>query len=347
MTATMPADSRRRLLPLIAVLALPAAAVAQLEEVVPVSGFLSSEETPAFSTDISSTVPLHATNAMLLRPGEWRLLVTAGHQEYIGAADGDSSSGTGEILGQGFTFAPRKMSVETATLQGLVGLDEDNTLSAALPWVKSRMRQAMAGGDFTTEAAGLGDVNLGLTHRSWQGESGRLLLYGGLSLPTGSVNEKDDVPGAPDQTLDYIQQPGSGTVDLRPALTWLYDKKEWVYGAQLAIVQRLGRNTEGWSASNQQELSVWAAQRLDDESSITGRVTAMYWGDVHGSADDLDPSVSPTQDPSRQSGKRVDIALGYRDHGFVMEAGVPVFQSLDGPQLELNWYFTAGWQFAF
>jgi hypothetical protein len=136
-------------------------------------------------------------------------------------------------------------------------------------------------------------------------------------------------------------------VDLRPALTWLYDKKEWVYGVQAAIVQRLGRNSQGWSASNSQELSVWAAQRLDDDSSITGRVTGKFWGDIHGSDDDLDPSVSPTQDPHRQAGKRVDVALGYRDHGFVMEAGVPIFQELDGPQLELDWFATVGWRFSF
>ena len=41
------------------------------------------------------------------------------------------------------------------------------------------------------------------------------------------------------------------------------------------------------------------------------------------------------------------IVLGYRDHGFVMEAGVPVYQSLDGPQLELDWYGSVGWQFSF
>lgn len=337
-----------RLLTLIAALTLSAAARAQLEEVVPVSGFISSEDPPAFGTDIGGTVPLHATNAMLLAPGEWRLLLTASHQEYVGAADGHSSSPTGEVLGNGYTFAPRKMSLDSATLRGLYGLDENNTLSAALPWVQNSMRQAMAGGGtFTMEAAGVGDLELGFTNRTWQGDSARVLVYGGVSLPTGSVNEKDDAPGAPDRTVDYVLQPGSGTVDLRPALTWLYDKREWVYGAQLAIVQRLGRNTQGWSASNSQEVSVWAAQRLDEASSISGRVTARFWGNLHGSDDDLDPTIAPTQDPDRQAGKRLDIALGYRDHGFVMEAGLPIFQDLDGPQLELDWYGTVGWQFSF
>jgi hypothetical protein len=346
MAATTPSEARMRLLPLVAALALPAAVRAQ-DELVPVSGYLSSEPADPFPADIGSTVPLHGMNAMLLRPGEWRVLLTGGYEKYVGMADGHDGSSVGEVLGDGFTFAPRRMSVYTARLQGLVGLDEDNTLLAALPWSKSRMRVQTAGSSFTTEAEGLGDLELGLTNRTWQGDSSRLLLYGGLSLPTGSFNETDDIPGTPDQPVDYVMQPGSGTVDLRPALTWLHEKQEWVYGAQLAIVQRLGQNSQGWSASNEQELSVWAAQRLDEESSITGRVTALFWGDVHGADDDLDPTLSPTQDPHRQGGKRVDVALGYRDHGFVFEAGVPIFRRLDGPQLDLDWYASVGWQFAF
>jgi hypothetical protein len=60
------------------------------------------------------------------------------------------------------------------------------------------------------KASGVGDVELGLANRTWQGSSSRVVVFGGVSLPTGSVNEKDDMPGFPNQTVDYVMQPGSG-----------------------------------------------------------------------------------------------------------------------------------------
>ena len=32
---------------------------------------------------------------------------------------------------------------------------------------------------------------------------------------------------------------------------------------------------------------------------------------------------------------------------FAVEGGVPVYQNLDGPQLETDWVLTAGFQYAF
>jgi hypothetical protein len=330
---------------LLAALVLPCAA-AQEAEIEPVCGFLSSDSAPL--SDVSSTLPLHLTNAVLLTPGQWQLVVTATRRRYVGASDGHDSMGTGEILGEGYTLAPRSMTSDSTLVQALLGLDEDNTLLAMLPWVSNRMKVVSdTGANFTQEAEGLGDLNLGLTHRAWQGEGARVLVYGGVSLPTGSYDEADDIPGSPDQTMDYVMQPGSGTVDLRPALTWLDDRRDWVFGLQLAVVQRLGRNSQDWSGPNEQELSVWATQRLDEVSSISGRVSARNWGDVHGADDDLDPAVSPTQDPDRQAGQRIDMVLDYRTGGFVLEGGLPLYQHLDGPQLELNWFVSAGWRFSF
>ncbi len=38
---------------------------------------------------------------------------------------------------------------------------------------------------------------------------------------------------------------------------------------------------------------------------------------------------------------------GLRGHRLAFELGVPVYQDLNGPQLETNWTATLGWQLAF
>ena len=68
------------------------------------------------------------------------------------------------------------------------------------------------------------------------------------------------------------------------------------------------------------------------------------------------PLMVPTADPDRRAGTRVDLHLGinYRrtaaplqGHRLSLEFGRPVYQNLDGPQLETDWITTAGWQYMF
>ena len=47
-------------------------------------------------------------------------------------------------------------------------------------------------------------------------------------------------------------------------------------------------------------------------------------------------------------GANVIIQKGsLRGHRFAVEAGMPVHQDLNGPQMERDWTVTAGWQKAF
>ena len=64
----------------------------------------------------------------------------------------------------------------------------------------------------------------------------------------------------------------------------------------------------------------------------------------------------PTADPNLRAGHRIDMLGGVNfvvplgplgEHRIALEAGAPVYQWLDGPQLETDWRVIAGWQFAF
>jgi hypothetical protein len=69
----------------------------------------------------------------------------------------------------------------------------------------------------------------------------------------------------------------------------------------------------------------------------------------------MDPAImAPVQtaDPDRQGIDRLAAGAGINwslpaDHRLAAELMVPVYQDLDGPQLETDWNLTVGWQWAF
>ena len=80
------------------------------------------------------------------------------------------------------------------------------------------------------------------------------------------------------------------------------------------------------------------------------------WERILGGDSRLDPAAVPTADPARQGGRRLSLLVGanlsapggpLRGHRVALELGAPLYQSLDGPQLESDWTMTAGWQLGF
>jgi len=60
----------------------------------------------------------------------------------------------------------------------------------------------------------------------------------------------------------------------------------------------------------------------------------------------------PTADPHLRGGKRIDVGLGlnlldregdFEGQRLYVEFAMPVYQSLDGPQLETDWTLQIGW----
>ena len=68
-----------------------------------------------------------------------------------------------------------------------------------------------------------------------------------------------------------------------------------------------------------------------------------------------DPTFSnPEEDPKRQAGDVIELGPGLNfklpfveGPRFGVEMAWPVYQHLDGPQLERDWRLTAGWKWAF
>jgi len=272
-----------------------------------------------------------------------------------GNLSGSSSISTEEILEQ-FMVTPTQMDMEMHMMGMMYAPTDRLTLSTMISYVESRMdHQTRMGGRFTTASSGLSDLQLAGLLDLYSSDNHQLILNNGFSLPTGSIDRTDSTPVAEDAILPYPMQLGSGTVDLKPGLTFLGKSENWSMGLQGIGTIRLGRNSANYSLGDRFDSNLWAAYPVFENLSVSLRTGWKIWGNIDGADSRLNPAVVPTADPSLRGGRKVDIGIGANavlpvEASNVRIAGefsVPLYQNLNGPQLEHDLKFTLGLQAAF
>lgn len=233
------------------------------------------------------------------------------------------------------------------------------TLVGMVPWLSQEMdHRTRTGTDFTASPSGVGDVSVSALVRIYNRSRTALHLNLGVKAPTGSIDERAVTPAsAPGETiLPYPMQLGSGTWDLEGGATWLGQTDGASWGIQAKGIARLGENDRDYRLGHRGMATGWGALRLNDWVSVSGRLEGSAWGDIDGSDPDLNPQVTPTADPLLQSGRRMDAGAGVNfevangslaGQRIAVELMFPVWQDLDGPQLETDWALVVGWQYAF
>ena len=181
-------------------------------------------------------------------------------------------------------------------------------------------------------------------------------------MPTGSIDEKGHTPLGRDVQLPYPMQLGSGTFDLLPGITYLGSHKIWSWGSQADATVRLGENDNEYTLGDRYGLSAWLSSKWVKWLSSSARIHGQIWEDIDGA----DPAIArvnpmmiptvPTADPELRAGKRIDLLFGInlspdgntiKNIQMAVEGGFPVYQHLDGPQLETDWIATAGLRWSF
>ena len=151
-------------------------------------------------------------------------------------------------------------------------------------------------------------------------------------------------------------QLGSGTYDLLAGLNYLGLTDNWSWGVRGLGTIRVGKNDNDYRLGDRWEISAWATRRWTDWLSNSVRLDGQTWGDIDGADPELNPAVVAPADPDRRAGTRLDLLFGVelfapsgtlKGQRLGIEVGAPIYQSLDGPQLETDWRIGVGWQWIF
>ncbi len=290
---------------------------------------------------------------------EWMLAYRYKQMFMGGLAKGTEHVSTGTVLAN-YMMAPLRMTGEMHMFGGMFGVTDDFTVMPMIPVIRKEMRMInRMGRQFSTKSEGIGDFRLSGLYRIIDVSHHNLLINFGVSFPTGSIDESDVTPTDPlgDNNLPYAMQLGSGTYDLLPGLTYRGYEGAWSWGAQLTGTLRLGENSNDYRLGDRLLASAWGGRKLTDWVSASTRLAFESWGNIEGADPTFTtPYTMPTADPDQQGGQRADVIFGlnfivpdglFAGHRLALEGGLPVYQDLDGPQMEVDHFFTISWQKTF
>jgi hypothetical protein len=163
------------------------------------------------------------------------------------------------------------------------------------------------GGHHEHATGGLGDISVGALVRLLSTPAHELHLGLALSLPTGSVNQK----GSSGELLDYGMQPGSGTWDVQPGLTYNGSYRRWFWGAQVGGVVRLQEeNRSGYALGDLLQTSAWLGYGFNDWVAASLRGVYTVQGGIEGRYNAPSMQMGPMDFPSNYGGRFADVGVG-------------------------------------
>jgi hypothetical protein len=254
-------------------------------------------------------------------------------------------------------LVPHNLSVDTQGFGLAYGLNRDVTLSVATSVVEKSVNMAafkgLSGltvlGSKVGSTQGFGDTTVAAVVRLHRDKVTQFNINFGMSLPSGGIT--DDffllLPNntAPKKRAFYAMQPGTGTYDALLGAAYSGVEGPWSWGMTYRARLPTGVNAEGWRYGDLHEANAWGGYTWAPGVETTLRLNAATQTAIHG----LDKGITgyaqgsnPAFYGGTQFGLYAGVLVSGRYFGVPasqvgVEAGAPVYQNLNGPQLARDW----------
>jgi len=299
------------------------------------------------------------------KQGEWMLGYRYMSMDMANPALRTTTLSNKEIHDAGFNTAPKSMKMDMHMVEVMKGLTDRLTAMLMVPYSVKSMDMTVVsthsdhshhahhftpnGNTFSHATSGVGDPSVSILASPLTSDTHTLILNMGMSLPLGSIDEKDGMPNR----LPYMMQLGSGTVDLLWGATHTAKYDGWSWGNQLAQTNRVGKNKHGYALGDITIASVWVAKPVSKCLSSSLKLSYTKIGDVTGEDSQIASQLEEMSDANpRQGREQVDLGLGINflaknGHRLAIEYLHPLYQSSNAIQLQTQSTWVASWQKAF
>ena len=313
--------------------------------------FSSAHEGPWTAARPDGHAPISVMGDHMHKMGEWMVSYRYMTMDMEGLLkESNSVTASSQLTGM-TSMVPTKMTMDMHMFGTMYAISNKWTLMGMLNYLDNEMSMPMG----KMDSSGIGDIKIAGLYDLAQWDSGRRMhLSLGLSLPTGSIDEKH----TDGSTLGYGMQLGSGTYDFHPAITYLAQTEKYSYGAQLGGILRIGENDQDYTLGNKFEAALWGARKITDSLSASAKFDYSSQSEVDGAHKGLttmQKNMSPGNQASSQGRDITTFGLGLNyyfhngglsGHRLAAEWETPIDQKVNGVQLELDSVWTLGWQYA-
>ncbi|HSB32585.1 MAG TPA: nitrous oxide reductase accessory protein NosL [Candidatus Sulfobium mesophilum] len=261
-----------------------------------------------------------------------------------------------------YMMIPSSMAMDMHMFMLMYGITDRLTVMGMATYQVNSMNMLMDMGmgakpDDPMKTKGFGDTELRGIYKINNYLVGSL----GVSLPTGDIEQTFVTMKRPPYRAPYDMQLGSGTYDLKPALTYndFSADAKWNWGAQAMYTWHTAKNDNGWKYGDSFKVNGWLQRALGPATPwlrVSFTDTAKIKGHDPEIQKLLDPDMKkgapmPDADPNNYGGTRIDSAIGLSikkgNLSGGIEGGIPLYQNLNGLQLKTKWFMTVGLQLMF
>lgn len=290
---------------------------------------------------------------------------------------------TGELTGRKYMAAPQRMYMNMYDISAAYSFSD--RFAAMLmtmyqeKYMKMKfnymMRNMLGRSHYTMKTSGMSDTMLIGKYRVLEDDSlaptNQLSVIAGLSLPTGSIDEKNrnhplgnptaplnltdfnsSFPDRRSEPMPYSMQLGSGTFDPVAGLAYQGSASPYWWGATLLYTGRAYRNKHNYSLGDFYRLDVYAMYQLlpslvahiqwnsQWQGALQGEHEEAYRGDAGRATDGniFSEYMSPAWDPDNYGGEIHSITAGIQWQPVPLQVlelsvAVPVVQRFRGIQM--------------
>ncbi len=326
-------------------------------------------------------MPMNILGGGIPETYEFRFKISPMFMRMDGLRDGTSSVDPASILGMPapgvYMAAPTGMDMRMLNIAAGYSFSDRFFAGAMLMYKDNEMDMlfngAMAGmtgqPGYTMESDGIADTMLMTKYRLFADDplvpKRQVSLFFGLSLPTGSIDEKNSThPLAMRQTeqLPYGMQLGSGTVDPSVGLLYQGSSSPWWWGVNGIYTTRLYDNKRDYRLGDEFRLDAYAMYQFRHNLLAQVQLNGEYKDDIDGVMDEYasgasghamqgnaaSPPMTPLWETDNYGGRKLFATVGLQWqpaplHVIDFNVGVPLYQDLNGPQLESDYRVMLTW----
>jgi hypothetical protein len=331
-------------------------------------------------------MPMNIPGGGVPETHEYRLKISPMFMHMDGLRDGTDSVNANDLLGMPvaggqptgkYMAVPTEMDMSMLNLTAGYSFTDDFFAGVMLMWKDNDMdmkfnsaMQTMTGKQgFTMKSRGIADTMLMGKYRLYTDDplipkSQASMLFG-LSLPTGSINQKNDrhpVQMRRNEELPYSMQLGSGTFDPTIGLLYQGSSSPLWWGADATYTARLYDNKRDYRLGDEFRLDLYSMYQISYNFLVQLQLNGHWQDSISGEMDEAksgesghvipgdpdSPYTTPLWDTDNYGGTQLFTTLGFQWqpaplHIVDLNVGLPLYRDLNGPQLETDYRVMLTW----